>query len=144
MYKLKNIANDRFKGVLYKHVGHFGAQMTPHSLRLEPLIADKLMRIGTEAYITDADFVNCKDVIDTHVNGHVLEITKISDDAVAPSAAPAKVVVIEEPPVVEVKVEEIVPTVVEEIVEPAKDPEPIKEPEVVVDTKNKKTGKKDR
>ncbi len=136
MYQIKNIANDRFKGVLFRRDGHFGSSVAPLSLQLEPLVGDKLLKIGHQTTLTPEEFLACKDVIDTHVNGHVLEVTNLNPV----SEAPVPPVVIEATPI-DTPVEEVKPEVKLDtpvIVEEVK-PTPIVEPKI--ETPIKKSGK---
>ncbi len=137
MYQIKNIANDRFKGVLFRRDGHFGASVAPLSLQLEPLVGDRLLKIGHQTTLTPEEFLACKDVIETHVKGNVLEVTNLDPISEAPTPpVVAEVAPIDVPVVEEVKPEVKLaePTIVEEV-----KPTPIVEPKV--EAPIKKTGK---
>lgn len=77
MYIVKNIANDRFKGALFRRDRHFGATMHPLSLRLEPWIGGKQLKLGGFTYLSDTEYEACRDVINVHVTGNVIEVEKL-------------------------------------------------------------------
>lgn len=79
MYIVKNIANDRFKGALFRRDRHFGATMQPLALRLEPWIGDRQIKLDGQIMITDDEFKSCQDVIQTHIAGNVIEIVKVDN-----------------------------------------------------------------
>lgn len=138
MYLVKNIANDRFKGVLFRHDGHFGSSVAPLSLQLEPMVGSRLLKIGHQTTLTAEEFLACKDVIDTHVKGNVLEVIKLVPDEPTITVnveTMAEPVVSEEPKIEEAKVE-----LVKEEVKPIEEVKPVAVP-VKVESSPKKIGK---
>jgi hypothetical protein len=132
MYLIKNIANDRFKGALYRHDAHFGAQVGPLAVQLEPYIGQHLLKIGHQAVLTAEEYAACKDVIDTHVKGYVIEVTQLVSTPV--STTVELVPVVEVAVVEEAKVETVEVNI-------KVDPKVEVKPEPKVDPKTKKAGK---
>lgn len=114
MYQVKNIANDRFKGALFMRDKHFGSSVSPLTLQLEPIIGSRVLKIGTSILLTPEEFIGCKDVIDTHITGCVVEVINLNPIMEAPT------------PVVVVETKPIDTTVLEAPVVAEKAPEPVK------------------
>ena len=119
MYILKNIANDRFKGALFKNDAHFGAAMHPLSLRLEPWIGDKQLKLGAQRFLTDEEYLACSDVISTHIKGNVIEVLRVDDVTIIAETPPATIVETA-PLAVEEKIKVEIPEVQIEIREQSK------------------------